>query len=69
MRILKVTKKHVEIELGQDDVGILHFALYEYLEKVQSRLRRKDQTEKVIENLKDLKKRILSMVETVNGLI
>ena len=69
MRILKVTQNQVEVELSHDDVGILHFALYEYLGKVQSRMRRKDQDEQVIEKQKDLKKRILSMVETVNGLI
>jgi hypothetical protein len=69
MKLLKVTKNHFEVELSHDDVGILHFALYDYLGKVQSRLRHKDQEEQVIEKQKDLKKRILSMVETINGLI
>jgi len=69
MRILKITKNNFEVELNHDDVGILHFALYEYLGKVQSRLRRKGQDEQVVEKQKDLKKKILSMVETVNGLI
>ena len=69
MRILKVTKNCVEVELNHDDIGILHFALYEYLGKVQSRLRRKSQNKQILGKQKDLKKRVLSMVETINGLI
>ncbi len=35
MRILKVDEQGVNIELNYDDVGILHFALYDYLVRLR----------------------------------
>ena len=67
MRTLKVDKNHVTFEFPYDELGILHFALYEYLAKAEERLKKKDV--QGIPKLQKLKDKLISMVETVNGII
>jgi len=69
MRILKVEKSGVVIEINDDDVGILHYALYDYLVKVEARLKQKDQPNLKLKKLQALKDNLQSMVETINGVI
>jgi len=69
MRILKVDKHLVDFELNYDDVGILHYALYDYLVKVEAKLNKKDMAKPKQEKLQALKDNLRSMVETVNGVI
>jgi hypothetical protein len=69
MRILKVNKSSVIIEINYSDVGILHYALYDYLVKVEARLKQKDQPKSKLIKLQVLKDNLQSMVETINGVI
>lgn len=66
-RILEVDKKHVAFEFPYDELGILHFALYEYLAMAEKRLKKPDVQR--IPKLQELKEKLVSMVETVNGVI
>ncbi|PIS29942.1 hypothetical protein COT42_03960 [Candidatus Saganbacteria bacterium CG08_land_8_20_14_0_20_45_16] len=69
MRVLKVEQSTMVIEINYDDVGILHYALYDYLVKVEARLKRKGMPKDKLEKLQALKDNLQSMVETINGLI
>lgn len=69
MRVLKVENNRVNIEINYYDVGILHFALYDYLVKVEAKLNQKDLVESRQKRLQTLKDNIQSMVETINGVM
>lgn len=69
MRILKVEKSVLIVEINYDDVGVLHYALYDYLAKVEAKLKYKDQPRPKLIKLQALKDNIQSMVETINGVI
>ncbi len=69
MKVLKVDKHLVDFELNYDDVGILHYALYDYLVKVEAKLNKKDLAKPKQEKLQALKDNLQSMIETVNGVI
>jgi len=67
MRTLKVDKNCVTFEFPYDELGLLHYALYDYLSKAEERLKKKDVQR--LPALQKLKAKLVSMVETVNGVI
>ncbi len=69
MKLLKVDRNHVTVELGFDELGILHFALYDYLVKVEAKLNQKGQDKHKRKKFEELTEKLQSMVETVNSLI
>ncbi|MDD4178549.1 MAG: hypothetical protein PHH14_00655 [Candidatus Margulisbacteria bacterium] len=69
MKILKVDNMSVSIELNYDDVGILHFALYDYLDKVEAKLNKNGLAKPKLKKLQVLKVNLQSMIETINGVI
>lgn len=69
MRILKVEKYHVILEINYDDIGALHYALYDYLIKIEDRLKQKDRPQLSPIKLQALKDNLQSMIETINGVI
>ena len=69
MKLLKVDNSSADIKFSFDDLGILHYALYDYLGKVEAKLNHKDQNKHRAEMLGALKDNLQSMVETVNGVI
>ena len=69
MRMLKVEKRSVSIELPYDEIGILHYALYDYLAKIEAKIKCNNQNKRIGIKLNNLKDKILSMTETVNGVI
>ena len=67
MRILSVDKKTVTFEFPCDELGLLHFALYEYLSQAEARLKKPDVRR--LPELQKLKAKLISIVETVNGVV
>ena len=69
MKLLKVEKGSIDIEVDYDDLGILHYALYDYLGKIEKTLNQKNLTKQKSEKLRALKDNLQSMIETINGVI
>ena len=69
MKLLNVGKNSINMEIGFDELGILHFALYDYLVKVEGRSKQKCPNEHREKRALKVIDKITSMVETVNSLI
>jgi len=69
MRLLKVEKFTIDLEVSYDDLGILHYALYDYLDKIETNLNHKNLKGQKTEKLKAIKTNLQSMIETINGVI
>lgn len=66
MKIVKVKSDLVEVELSPSDIGILHFALYDYHSKICSTLKKKKLDIPQQEEYKKLKEKIINMIEIIN---
>jgi hypothetical protein len=69
MKLLKIKRDAVELEIGMSEIGILHYALYDYLAKVEAKLKIKKLDICQTENYKALRGTLEQMAETVSTLI
>jgi len=69
MKIIKVKSDSVEIDISPSDIGILHFALYDYHTKISAELRKKKLDIPQKEDYKTIKGQVMHMIEMVNLLL
>ena len=69
MKFLKVCEDKIELELSSDEIPILHYALYDYLAKIEAKLKQKSLDVPQRESHKELKENIQQMTEMLSLLI
>lgn len=69
MKLLRVFDDKVEIEFSADEISMLHYALYDYLAKVEAKLKHKNLDIPQRESHTELKENIQQMTEILNLLI
>ena len=69
MKFLKVYEDKIELELSIEEISILHYALYDYLAKIEAKLKQKNLDVPQRESHKELKENIQQMTEMLSLLI
>jgi hypothetical protein len=69
MKFLKVYEDKIELELSIEEISILHYALYDYLAKIEAKLKQKNLDVPQRESHMELKENIQQMTEMLSLLI